>query len=413
MTTAFILGAGFSKAVAMASGHDMPLTDKLGTLVLERIGNTLHTDAIPKDFTGASFERWLSGLADPQPYLSEVDNAYNYADLLRLTRGIHEVLSEHEAVLQASLMSSQRPYWAEVLLGEISLQQSSILTFNYDSIVERILSSVTTPINPAFDALNSSETLKRFCKLHGSLGWRWDPDNPAGGIHLADGSDMDALSPFIVPPVTTKSAYYRVSRLRELWQRAARSLTEAAHVTIIGYSLPPADLIATNMIQRCLGTSTAGLTVINRTPEDITESLVGAGIERSRIDMPVEGDSAIEMYTQSLLAGNIRARLIERLERTRATSPVLFYDKTLQRQYVSEIVEEDGNLVLEGTAGNTMTAGDLLTSIQQHTGPVCLRGSTEPADMQYLTTGPIQELDPVEGFAVTMMGEHLAFGVST
>ncbi len=63
-----ILGAGFSKAMSDA----MPLTDKLGDLVLKRIASTPNFSA-PRSYPGC-FEAWLSRLAEDQPDLNAASN---------------------------------------------------------------------------------------------------------------------------------------------------------------------------------------------------------------------------------------------------------------------------------------------------------------------------------------------------
>ena len=86
----FILGAGFSRAVSPR----LPLTDELGNacLAIDDLGGDRR---VPDGgFTGGTFETWLSGLAEPQPYLSEQQNLENQALYLRFSDAIATVLGE-------------------------------------------------------------------------------------------------------------------------------------------------------------------------------------------------------------------------------------------------------------------------------------------------------------------------------
>ncbi len=96
VTTALLLGAGFSRAV---SAH-MPLTDELGEAVVERL--SLHPDprVPPGGFHDGAFETWLSHLATEQPFLTTQENLENQALFLKLSEALAEVLGK---AMQAAL----------------------------------------------------------------------------------------------------------------------------------------------------------------------------------------------------------------------------------------------------------------------------------------------------------------------
>jgi hypothetical protein len=54
---------------------------------------------------------------------------------------------------------------------------------------------------------------------------------------------------FIIPPLSTKGSYYRNPLTRELWQQAHRTLSRATRISLVGYSMPPADLVMANMLR--------------------------------------------------------------------------------------------------------------------------------------------------------------------
>ena len=113
-------------------------------------------------------------------------------------------------------------------------------------------------------------------KMHGSIGWYYSGiDSPpsdtvydrgvAGGKWAPDGlfspeetygSMYDDRYPMIVPPAAVKSPYYSNTVLRAIWRCAARKLSGADELVIMGFSLPATDmlvgsLLATNVRKSC------------------------------------------------------------------------------------------------------------------------------------------------------------------
>ena len=66
----------------------MPLADELGNAVVENVWDHLSQSGDRPTFDGGTFETWLSLLAERQPFLTETENAYNQADLLRISEEI-------------------------------------------------------------------------------------------------------------------------------------------------------------------------------------------------------------------------------------------------------------------------------------------------------------------------------------
>jgi hypothetical protein len=127
MTVVLILGAGFSRAIS----HAAPLTDELGDLVVSRIRD----DRLPapaRGFEGGSFETWLSRLAEDQPDLSVEANLLNRHWFARVTKAIHEIIAEREL----EILGADPPTWLPQLLGIAHAQRMTVLTFNYDTLVE-------------------------------------------------------------------------------------------------------------------------------------------------------------------------------------------------------------------------------------------------------------------------------------
>jgi hypothetical protein len=112
----------------------------------------------------------------------------------------------------------------------------------------------------------------KLLKLHGSLTWRYaGPNGPLGNlIYETAGFDVfkwhaqalqarsdwyqyfDDLEPMIVPPAVVKSPYYDNGILRKIWKLAAKVLTTADELVIMGFSLPPTDLLISSILATSL-----------------------------------------------------------------------------------------------------------------------------------------------------------------
>jgi hypothetical protein len=310
----FVVGAGFSRALSGA----MPLTDELGNLCLEDDG--LRTNSrVPTDgFSGGLFETWLSRLADEQPYLTTEENLENQALFLRFSAAIADKLGNKVN----DALAEGWPDWLPEFLRLCHYQRSTLLTFNYDPLIEcgvgtgllydidgrepvfwaETIGDVPNwPLGAGRFAAEPATTF-RLLKLHGSLNWYWNPGDATGvsmarrdlpGIYGApeayddDGRrrELPGRVPFVVPPSATKSPYYRNPIVREVWQQAAAALRHADRLIIMGYSLPVSDLTFAGMLVDSMTNSSAPITVVDRHPEAVVDRLVGLGFHASRIDV--------------------------------------------------------------------------------------------------------------------------------
>jgi len=207
-----VLGAGFSRALSAA----MPLTDELGNLCLEE--PRLRSDSrVPRGgFTGGRFETWLSQIADDQPYLTNEENLENQALFLRFSSAIADKLGGR--VNKA--LTEGWPGWFLEFLRQCHFSRSTLLTFNYDPLIEcgvgtGILHDIggrepvfwTEVIGDAPSwapgslrlAAERADTF-RLLKLHGSLNWYWSPADPTG-VSMA----RRVLPGVWVPPSRTTS----------------------------------------------------------------------------------------------------------------------------------------------------------------------------------------------------------------
>lgn len=178
--------------------------------------------------------------------------------------------------------------------------QCAVVTFNYDSLIERLVEQYLTPflkdeipipnlyqIPIANVSSRSGATLYpdpketfKLLKLHGSVNWHYaGTNNPAEPIYYTPinyseedrnriEKDKRGLIPFIIPPLTDKSAQYFNIAIQEQWRLARKAIREAENVYIIGYSLPLTDLITKSMFLEALMGGNSKIFVITKQPDE-------------------------------------------------------------------------------------------------------------------------------------------------
>jgi NAD-dependent SIR2 family protein deacetylase len=145
----------------------------------------------------------------------------------------------------------------------------AIITFNYDLALDYAFYFHSMEINYALGDGEETNTIP-LLKLHGSMNWGYCPvckeivpwrlkeffikyppiiypnetyqrleigSRISGNIHECK-NPMDS-EPVLVPPTWNKSEYHQ--KLTSVWARAAKELSEAENIIVIGYSLPPTD----------------------------------------------------------------------------------------------------------------------------------------------------------------------------
>ena len=272
----FILGAGFSKAIAT----QMPTMVELGEEVRERLSDEVDlASAIPASL-GDNIELWMTYLSQPQPWLREPDIDLHRSLGGRIRQSVAEVIEKHTV----SAATVTAPEWLRRLILTWHRQQAVVVTLNYDTLIEKTArdlqvsdQSVLHPSDiypPYFTNIASRSGAAlwggelpasfRLLKLHGSVNWYYSgredfhgetiffsdvlkfgpPDDIAAqGAATKRLRDMAAdKETLLIPPVAEKTTYFNNETVRALWKDAANALQDAARCYIIGYSLPISDL---------------------------------------------------------------------------------------------------------------------------------------------------------------------------
>src|ERR1039457_3019690 len=186
MNEVFILGAGFSKAIS----SEMPLVKELSAQVLD---SYKHKDSIAPDvrrMMEEDFEKALTFLAQDKPWLPEPENLRHKALYLDLTSVIRWILLEKSK--SPLTWGTNRPeLWLEALITYWHNNRCTVITLNYDTLIERVASSINwkarqtaiptgqlypipfTPAGQRGTTIVGSTPVKTFrlFKLHGSINW--------------------------------------------------------------------------------------------------------------------------------------------------------------------------------------------------------------------------------------------------
>lgn len=325
----FVLGAGFSVAVSPA----FQVTDKLGRQAVEQAG--IASDRIPvRGFCGGNFETWLSLLAEDQPHLSAAENLENRLIFTKVVAELVKVLGAAER-----FALNQAPRWFYDFLRLAHYRRATLITLNYDTLVEAGVRSLPLPLTidddsppsrivpfagrirvrdvlddfpPHVDSTGFDHDNKpaqrdatfRLIKLHGSLDWYWSYGDQSGATlrRVETGAgfggaaidpeqrkrDARGLEPFIIPPTATKSAYYNNPVTRQLWREASETMRHAERITLIGYSLPPADLVMSEMVAQVIRGRDIELEVVNPEPGQVLKHLENLGTSPTTRALKVE-----------------------------------------------------------------------------------------------------------------------------
>jgi hypothetical protein len=90
-----------------------------------------------------------------------------------------------------------------------------------------------------------------------------------GGRYYLCMTISESANPPARPTNPPKSEYYQHPYMREVWRTAFNALCEAETVSLIGYSLPTADLVMVGMLRSALSGRRVAVDIVNPCPEDL------------------------------------------------------------------------------------------------------------------------------------------------
>jgi len=142
------------------------------------------------------------------------------------------------------------------LLGQFgsgcSPSNNSLLSFNYDLLVETALSALGEKFSYGFDSSQETHQDQLGClsheqtsslkllKLHGSMNWSTNPNT--GTFEIFESYEKlraHSRVPHLIPPTWRKSF---TPALQSVWKEAISSIRAATRLIVIGLSIRPADL---------------------------------------------------------------------------------------------------------------------------------------------------------------------------
>ena len=225
-----------------------------------------------------NIELWMTFLSENQPWIETPFNEANRSLTGFIRRYIRDVIEERTWASMSSTdlladASSSKPDWLSTLVGQWHKREASVISLNYDTLVERVAESELHPTfrphyppylsksgltDPPHSFSLARQTFSLF-KLHGSTNWHYSGRRDFFGepIYYSEVSpwgpsftEDERVSiqssrhrePLIIPPVMEKSTFFTNESIRRIWREASMALERATRVFVIGYSLPQSDL---------------------------------------------------------------------------------------------------------------------------------------------------------------------------
>lgn len=260
----FIFGAGFSKAF----NSTMPLLNDLFDFIIEEKID------IPSEYLGnMNLEDILSILVMDAPWKTKYEKNRDLA----CYHNIINKLKEYIEFCEDKSFNKETPKWIIDFVLYLHNNKIPIVTFNYDTIIERILlllsdlKIIKEKINlyniykgPIFDLGNrynftwgiEDQSTLQLLKIHGSINWRihtesnignayffniYNVENNYSSIKRIDRYASTDLESLLIPPVYNKESYFNYGIITSLWNDFRNYLKKAKEIYFLGYSLPKSD----------------------------------------------------------------------------------------------------------------------------------------------------------------------------
>jgi hypothetical protein len=272
----FLLGAGFARAISPT----MPLLQDLAKRIKADLGDDTPIPEEVEAMMTDNFAHALSYLEQAKPWVTGADNLRHRALFLEMSNSIARVLDDTVAAARRSLRS-EPPAWLNQLVRHWHEQRCTVITLNYDTVIETLAATVELPgdrrilapdiypvvltdagLRAGGSAPERRVETFRLLKLHGSTNWYYSgsasahgetiyfvppltADQPGDAERHQHDQQLRAVAdkyPFLVPPIYDKSPLLTHETIRALWFEAGEALKTSRKIVCMGYSLPESDL---------------------------------------------------------------------------------------------------------------------------------------------------------------------------
>lgn len=310
----------------------MPLTDQLGREIKARLQGCFELSGIE----AGGFEDWLTLRLSELPFLEGHVNKMRRAEAERVIAEIAGILDDHVAEASAT----ECPLWLRQLILLWHSERAIVITFNYDTLLEQAINLVRPVVNGALlattvysdqvvfpappappaeymiDTATHNAQSFQILKLHGSLNWYWAAGDPTGSTLVRlrekrvlgsapitidyDFAGAKTLDRYLIPPVTSKDAYYNSYLSHSLWRSASDAIRLAPRITLMGYSMPANDRVAVELIRQ----ASAIFEIVDLDPGNTEDPLTLAGriAPMGPVASTISGPTAIPDYVNGKLS---------------------------------------------------------------------------------------------------------------
>jgi hypothetical protein len=288
MHTAAILGAGFSHAAGLPLTSELmkgelPLTNgKPDRALMQSVRAAFHTWSAAN--RGEPAEAWFREVYDQRGASGALVHAG--IDWQNIVQYILRRLSQptgpgtgryYYGITRYQADALHRQFWDALLSSRGPRDQPlPVVTLNYDILAERALHRREPKAKPVplfyYGGLQYIQVVRKMIdvsappgkkhkivqlgqdvalyKLHGSINWAWEPHTPTLKIHddvRAAFRSVDRGVAAIIPPVAEKEM---ADEFAQIWAEAKKVLGLAERWVVCGYSMPPYDQAACDLLKR-------------------------------------------------------------------------------------------------------------------------------------------------------------------
>lgn len=275
MSKVYVLGAGASRALNSGAplmpellkiGLGFGSEDRSGPAynAAQAVSRFIHDFyAVDPTFTIPPFEDVLSQVDYCIVNNVPLSQEYSVEHLRVMRKHLTYVLGR---TIQVKVENQTNRDLVNQFLQSLYWQTDSIISLNYDLIIDNALQDVNYCIPFRGDIPHQTQVGVALCKLHGSLNWLYCPvcreleltDHRKGALLplIEDQRCRKCNTPFepvIITPSFLKD--YNNVFIVQLWREAQQRLHNAKEIVFVAYSLPDADIVLRMFFTRALYTN--------------------------------------------------------------------------------------------------------------------------------------------------------------